>query len=176
MIPGFIISILTFPGVIVHEWAHLMMCRLVGVRVHEVCYFRFGNPAGYVVHEAPRNPLANILIGYGPLIINTIVGGILGGLYWGKETQNGDNTFVYIMVYLGISIAMHSFPSTGDAKSMWSSIWSKNSSCLAKLIGTPLVGIIFIGAFGSIFWLDLVYGFFVVIGASELITAHPIKW
>ncbi|MEI6518988.1 MAG: metalloprotease family protein [bacterium] len=176
MIPGFIISILTFPGVIVHEWAHLMMCRLVGVRVHEVCYFRFGNPAGYVVHEAPRNPWANILIGYGPLIINTIVGAIIGGLFWGKETPNGDNIFTFIMIYLGVSIAMHSFPSTGDAKSMWSAIWAKGSPFLLKIVGTPLVAIIFIGALGSIFWLDLVYGVFVVIGASEFASTMHLKW
>jgi hypothetical protein len=25
-IPGFVISLITFPGVIAHEWAHLLFC------------------------------------------------------------------------------------------------------------------------------------------------------
>lgn len=53
IIPGFLISILTFPGVIVHEIAHQLFCRICGVAVLDVCYFKAGNPAGYVVHEIP---------------------------------------------------------------------------------------------------------------------------
>jgi len=50
-IPGKVVSLLTFPGVIVHELAHKIFCEMAGVQVYEVCYFRFGNPAGYVKHE-----------------------------------------------------------------------------------------------------------------------------
>ena len=64
---------------------------------------------------------------------------------------------------------MHSFPSTGDAKSIWKSIWGPKSSILAKIIGTPLVAIINIGSMGSVFWLDLAYGAGVVIGLPELL-------
>lgn len=51
MIPGIVISVLTFPGVIVHEAANLLFCRFAGLAVFDVRYFRFGNPAGYVLHE-----------------------------------------------------------------------------------------------------------------------------
>lgn len=44
-IPGQLIAALTFPGVIVHEMAHQLFCRLFRVAVLDVCYFRFG-PAG----------------------------------------------------------------------------------------------------------------------------------
>lgn len=40
IIPGFLISIATFPGVIVHEAAHQLFCRLTKVAVLDVCYFR----------------------------------------------------------------------------------------------------------------------------------------
>jgi hypothetical protein len=39
-IPGFIISLLTFPGVIVHEWAHKIACNLFDVAVFRVVYFK----------------------------------------------------------------------------------------------------------------------------------------
>ena len=44
-----LISLVTFPGVIVHEAAHLPFCRLRRMPVVEVCFFRVGNPAGYVI-------------------------------------------------------------------------------------------------------------------------------
>jgi hypothetical protein len=45
-IPGQLISLLSFPGIIVHEFAHLIFCRLRKVAILDVCYFRFDNPAG----------------------------------------------------------------------------------------------------------------------------------
>jgi hypothetical protein len=72
MIPGWFISILTFPGVIIHEWAHKKFCDWTKVRVNKVVYFRFGNPAGYVMHEKPIKYNQIFWISNGPLIINTL--------------------------------------------------------------------------------------------------------
>ena len=77
MIPGFIIALLTFPGVIVHELAHQFFCRLLKVPVFKVCYIRVGNPSGYVIHEHPHSPWKSLLIGYGPLLVNSIVGTLI---------------------------------------------------------------------------------------------------
>ena len=55
IIPGFLISLVTFPGVIVHELAHVVFCRLTKTPILSVCYFRLGNPAGYVIHERPSS-------------------------------------------------------------------------------------------------------------------------
>src|SRR5437762_10128220 len=76
-IPGQLIAILTFPGVIVHEAAHQLFCRLFRVAVLDVCYFRVGNPAGYVLHEIPAYPNQQIWIGIGPFLINTLVGALI---------------------------------------------------------------------------------------------------
>lgn len=40
-IPGVIISIITFPGVIVHELAHQIFCYLMKIPVYEVKYFHY---------------------------------------------------------------------------------------------------------------------------------------
>ena len=55
IIPGFLISLATFPGVIVHEAAHMFFCKLRHVAVFNMCFFRIGNPAGYIIHEDISN-------------------------------------------------------------------------------------------------------------------------
>jgi hypothetical protein len=163
-IPGFIISILSFPGVMAHEFAHELFCRLTSTRVIKVCYFRFGNPAGYVVHEAPESVWKHILIGIGPFVVNTALGFLAGLFAVKKSLFAGElNGADFMFFWLGLSIAMHSFPSTDDAKSIWRGVWSKDVPLSAKLVGTPLVGLIFLGAMGSFFWLDLAYGIVVAV-------------
>ena len=159
-IPGFIIAILTFPGVIVHELAHQLFCRINNVAVIDVCYFRVGNPCGYVTHEYPKSPYKSILIGIGPFFVNTILGAVIAFpaaipiMHFYAKGSFLD----YVLLWLGGSIAMHSFPSTGDAKSMWSVIKAKDTKIFAKIIGAPIVLLIYIGAIGSYVWLDLIYG------------------
>lgn len=168
IIPGFIISLVTFPGVIVHELAHVLFCRLTGTPICEVCYFRIGNPAGYVIHDQPSSVWRHILIGVGPFFLNSLIGlaaGVAAELMHmdlDKMTTGGN-----VFVWLAVSIAMHSFPSTGDARSIWSAVWSPGSPLSARLLGTPLVVIIFSGALGSFFWLDALYGFLLVFGLPK---------
>lgn len=159
MIPGFIISILTFPGVIVHELAHQLFCRSARVAVLDVCYFKFGNPAGYVVHEIPAKAYQQILIGIGPFFLNTIIGALIAlpAAIPIIKFGSGDPTDSFL-IWLGVSIAMHSFPSTEDAKCIWNAVWSKETTFLVKIIGTPIVGLIYLGAAGSVIWLDFLYG------------------
>ncbi len=168
IIPGFIISLLTFPGVIVHEWAHKLFCIWTGTPVVKVCYFRFGNPAGFVIHQKPTSVWRHILIGIGPLFVNTATGIALGVMALPFKGTN-DAAFL-ILMWLAMSIAMHSFPSTGDAKSIWAAVWDRGAPVAAKVFGTPLVGLIFVGAIGSIFWLDLVYGVAVVVSVPQILT------
>ena len=71
-------------------------------------------------------------------------------------------------MWLAVSIAMHSFPSTGDAQGIWRAVWEKGVPITARLVGTPLVALILAGAVGSVFWLDLLYGIGVVIGLPKV--------
>ncbi len=171
IIPGFIITWLTFPGVIIHELAHKLFCQWTGTKVLEVCYFRFGNPAGYVVHEIPTNVWKHILIGVGPLFVNSTLGFLIGLFLIPLRHMPGDvgGFLNIIVVWLAVSVAMHSFPSTGDAKSIWTAIKHKEAPLAAKLVGSPLVGLIFLGAAGSVVWLDLIYGVGVVVGLQVLL-------
>jgi len=157
--PGWMISIVTFPGVIVHEMAHQLFCRVSRVAVLDVCYFRVGNPAGYVIHETPRYASQHVLIGIGPFIVNSVLGALIAAPAAIPVIQFGaGNLLDFALIWLGVSIAMHAFPSTGDAKSIWSAIVKQPAFSFARIVGTPIVGVIYLGALGSFFWVDLVYG------------------
>ena len=72
-IPGQLISILSFPGVIVHEFAHVLFCKLRNVAIFDVCYFRVGDPSGFVIHEATPNFTTTFLVSMGPFFVNTLL-------------------------------------------------------------------------------------------------------
>ncbi|MBI5361182.1 MAG: DUF3267 domain-containing protein [Planctomycetes bacterium] len=172
-IPGEFIAVLTFPGVIVHEFAHQLFCRFSRVAIADVCYFRYGNPSGYVVHETPRKLYQHILIGIGPFFVNTIIGALitLPAALPVIQFKSGGGLLDFFLIWLGVSIAMHSFPSIGDAQSIWQAVWRKETPIFIKLIGVPVVGLIYCGAVGSVVWLDLFYG----IGIAMLIPNLLIK-
>lgn len=158
-IPGILIAILTFPGIIVHELAHQLFCRWCRVAVFKVVYFQTETPAGYVLHEIPKYKYQSILISMGPFFINTILGFLIA-LPAAIQLHTFDDASIidYLFIYLGVSIAMHAFPSTGDAEVMWSAVSDEDTNILLKIITAPLVGLIYLGAFGSMIWLDVIYG------------------
>lgn len=171
IIPGFVISAVTFPGVAVHELAHQICCRICRIPVYEVKYFQFKNPCGYVLHEATPNPWKNLLTGLGPFFINTILGMIItfpayyslwgaGKSIYGFNSRNEVMGCIYLVLYwLGLSILMHAFPSTGDAKALVESVMrNKDVNIPAKIVTAPFIGLIYLGAVGSVVWLDLIYG------------------
>jgi hypothetical protein len=171
-IPGFLISILTFPGVIVHELSHQLFCRFYKVPVFQVVYFQLGNPAGYVVHEKTDNKWQTIMISAGPFVLNTLIGAIIA-FPAALPVFVFDNAGLldYFLIYLGVSIAMHAFPSTGDANNIWSCLKEKDTSLWVKIFGYPLTVLIYIGSFGSVVWLDLLYGIGVAVGLPTLIVS-----
>ncbi|NIM04841.1 MAG: DUF3267 domain-containing protein [Armatimonadetes bacterium] len=172
IIPGRLIALVTFPGVIVHEIAHQLFCRLCGVAVLDVCYFRFESPAGYVEHEPPRRISQHVLIGIGPFIVNSLLGAFIALPSAVAVLQFEAGTVLdYILVWLGVSIAMHAFPSVADAKSIWQAIWSEGTPTLTRLMVTPVVGLIYLGALGSFLWLDLAYGVVLAVGFPYLLVS-----
>lgn len=171
-IPGFLITLVTFPGVIVHELAHQLFCRVYKVPVFEVVYFRLGNPAGYVVHEAPQNKLQTIMISIGPFVVNTILGALIAlPAAMPVFKFNNAGPMDYVLIYLGVSIAMHAFPSTGDANNIWAVTKEQDTPWWIKALAFPVVGLIYIGSIGSFFWLDLIYGVAIAVGLPNLLIA-----
>lgn len=154
LVPGFIISAITFPGVVVHELGHKKFAELTGVKVREICLFRFGNPAGYVIHEPTTNFKQSFFITAGPFIVGTLLSLLIFSL-----TNFFDDTSLLgkIIVWLGISVAMNSFPSSTDAKSLWKDTNNYIKNNKLALAGYPISLVIFISNILSFIWFDLIY-------------------
>lgn len=163
-IPSELIAILTFPGVIVHEFAHKSACQHVGVPVYEVCYFRFGNPAGYVKHGAVQRYGQAFLIDVAPLIVNSLLAFII----FIFAVNIPESYMQFGLYWLGISIAMHSFPSSGDADNLWK--YSKRAWRVTPwaLTGFPVVILIKVANILSFIWFDLLYAIGLLVLAGSI--------
>jgi len=120
-IPGFVIAIATFPGVIIHELAHLIFCRLKKVPVLEVKFFQFDmKTAGYVLHGPVEDFGASFLISVGPFIVNSLLCMLICFPASIPLRVFGVSNFPsLVLLWLGVSIGMHAFPSTADAANLW---------------------------------------------------------
>lgn len=142
---------LTFPGVAIHEWAHKIFCQISGLRVIKAVYFRFGNPSGYVVHEAPRNYFQSFFVATGPIIFNSALS---IGLSYAISWVTPGSYWRFIILWLAFSVAAHAFPSEQDLSgaSHDGLNYLKNGNSLWPIIGFPLIGLMWLaGRFGLIF-------------------------
>ena len=110
------------------------------------------------------------MIGVGPFIVNTVLGALISfPAALPVFTFNSGGILDYILIYLGVSIAMHAFPSSGDADSIWSQVKEKETPLWVKFLGYPIVGLIYLASIGRYVWLDLLYGVGVAIGFPYLV-------
>ncbi len=161
---GWPIAILTFPGIIIHEWAHKFICDRSNVPVYKTCYFRLGNPAGYVIHGPVRSYAKAFLISIAPLIVNTV----LAFCIFLVAVNTAAGITMYILYWLGISIAMHSFPSSEDADNLWN--YSKKALMRNPLaiLGFPVVSLIKLAKMLRVIWFDLLYAIALLLAAVFL--------
>jgi hypothetical protein len=171
IIPGWLIALVTFPGVIVHEAAHMLFCKLRGLAVLDVCFFRMGNPCGYVIHEQSENFTSIFFVAVGPFIVNSILCFLFcfPAFVPVKIFEQAD-LISYFLIWLGMSIGMHAFPSTGDAQVLMSGAKrAVGQMNLLAIISYPLVGLIYVVNLLRFFWADYFYGFALGFLLPELI-------
>ncbi len=156
-----IISLITFPGVIAHEWAHKKFCNWMRVRVSRVVYFRFGNPAGFVEHEIPSTFRQTFWISVGPLIINTGITMVLS--YIAFRANLSDTKFI-ILLWLAVSIGMNAFPSDHDVKNISGASRQavRNGGSFLHYLAFPFVWLILLANKLRFFYFDLVYAILLV--------------
>ncbi|MBT1708418.1 DUF3267 domain-containing protein [Fulvivirgaceae bacterium PWU5] len=170
-IPGQVIAALTFPGVIVHEFAHMIFCKIRGVAVLDACYFRIGNPAGYVIHERTTNFYSSFLIATGPFLVNSILCFLIClPAYVPISVFDVTSPLSAALMWLGVSIGMHAIPSTGDANNMWQDAKTHVRSLNPLAILTfPLVVVIYVFNVLRVIWADLGYGILIGVGLPSWI-------
>ncbi len=150
------ITTLTFPGVMVHEFAHQIFCILTKVPVRKVVYFSFGNPAGYVDHDKPTTFGQQFWISVGPLVINSLITIVLG--FIAAQTVRDPNLY-YFILWLAFSIGAHAFPSNQDAGNILN-----DSKALAQTSGNslyylayPFFWLIWLANKLKYYWIDFIY-------------------
>ena len=158
-IPGFLIALVTFPGVIVHEAAHQFFCKRNGLAVMEVCYFRIGNPAGYVIHEATTAFRPMWMVAMGPFFVNTALCVFFCSAAFIPVSVLGvDDPLGVLFMWLGLSIGMHAIPSSQDMKGIWRLMpaEARRGNALA-VVSYPIVGLVHVLNALQVLWADLIY-------------------
>ncbi|WP_053991557.1 hypothetical protein [Mangrovimonas sp. TPBH4] len=155
MIIGLLIRLLTFPGVILDAYFNKITCNYLKIELLQVNYFTITGEELPVVHEIPEEYSKTFGIAVLPFTIMSLISLLL--FYVGLELfPNSD----FLFVWLGVSIAAHSFPNTTMGDLLWSnSLKEVKKGNYIALIGIPLVIIIYIARILHYFWLDIIYGF-----------------
>jgi len=163
-IPGWLIALLTFPGVICHEMAHRFFCDLARVPVYAVSYIRIGNPAGYVVHGGAEDSRSALLISMGPLIVNTVLCSLItfAAMIPIFILQAGHASGVTILLmWVGISIGMHAFPSDTDMANFRDSVRNTSRPASPHRLAVFLSRVFAVANVLRRFWFDAIYAFLV---------------
>lgn len=182
-IPGFLFAYLTFPGVMMHELGHQIACYLSKVCVFDVKYFQFDvKCSGYVQHEKTDNPWKSLLITYGPFLFNTLLGIFLVipmSMMWAFAARRAVIPFFvkavcYVLGYLGVSCLANAFPSSGDAKVLFTSVVkNKAVPLLIRIVIAPFVALIYLCSLAKIVWFDFVFALGVPQVIYSVISHNP---
>ncbi|MFC6764053.1 metalloprotease family protein [Natrinema soli] len=178
----FLFRLFTVPGVVVHEFAHKQACDLVGVPVLEVAYFRFGDPPGYVQHVTPERYRASFVVSVAPFLVNTVVAfaaflglaalvATIGDL---RTVSNGTIAAAIVLGWLGLSIGMHAFPSTGDANVLWNRSRAEWRGSPRVLLGIPIVVVIYIANLLLWLWANVLYAIGLFVLAAWAVGLGPL--
>jgi hypothetical protein len=176
-IPGILIALFTFPGVIMHEFGHKVLCDLMGVKVRKVVYFRLtlDKVPGYVIHDDVKNFRQAFFIVVGPLIVGTLSALLMFYVNILSPFLIEGILSEYVSIFsawLGFCFGMHAFPSSGDAKALWAMSWGRLKHWnVFALIGFPVAMIIWLADKLRILWID----FFYAIGLY-LVAMYSLEW
>jgi hypothetical protein len=65
----------------------------------------------------------------------------------------------YFFYWLGLSIGMHAFPSTGDLTNLWAIAPARaRKGNLLAILSVPLIGLLYVLNLARVIWADLGYG------------------
>lgn len=164
-IPGWLVSIITFPGVIVHELGHKLFADFAALPVYEVKYFQFKNPAGYVAHGETNDLKKSFIVTTGPFLLNSVLCFLIcfsAGIsyYWLKIEQT--EFLSLAILWLGVSIGMHAFPSNHDLENFTNLVHINYSERKILQMFSKVFAFTFITANTlRIFWIDVLYAFLI---------------
>ncbi len=155
-----------FPGLVLHELAHVLGCWLAGVRVGKVVLW--ANWGGMVAHGR-ANSINSMLISIMPFLVNNA----LALLFYLFSKNEGDSLSSLVYLWLGFSFAIYGFPSAHDLRNSRSAIKRFTQNRLKSALQAVLLvflpalwaiqwilelhKIVFASALGRIIWAAMIY-------------------
>ena len=115
---------LLFPGILTHELAHYLMCKILNV---EVTKFKVSitKQSGFVEHVVPKSIIKSFIISTGPLTISIILSFIL------LNTEVPNTLLRLVSYYLAFTILYNSLPSKEDTN------FHKHHTLIKKILTYP---------------------------------------
>ncbi len=166
IIIGYLVRIVTFPGLILDALINKATCNFLNIKVLKVNYLSVGASEA-VVHEKPERYSTVFSIAIIPFVAISLIAIFI--FYIGK---NLTPAIGLLCIWLGISVAAHAFPNTKIGGLLWSmSIKEIKEGNYLAIIGLPLVIVIFVARILHVLWLDIIYGvvlFFLVKGGYKI--------
>jgi hypothetical protein len=155
-VPDWLAAIFTFPGVIVHEWAHKKFCDWTGVRVHKVVYFQPKNLAGYVIHDQADSGGKMFWISVGPIIFNSLLCIACG---YAASAAPFNSVSKFVLLWLALTIGARAFPSDQDAGNVLERCRQilRAGGSLANFLAYPFYALIWLANKLRFFWFDFLY-------------------
>ena len=130
------LRLLLYPGVIVHELMHFLMCILLGVKVKKIS---FGIKESYVQHNI-ASPLKIFFISIAPVFGNLIA---LFIILLSKNKFHNDKVLFFLAQWLVISIIYYSIPSNQDTKNVLTVMYSQINKYLKSNIFYKFIAILY---------------------------------
>lgn len=174
-VPGSLIALATFPGIVAHEYAHERACRKRGLEVEDTCYFQLASPNGYVKHEQPRQYDDAFWVSLAPFTINTLLAvgfAAVAGVCLCLTRATGMGLFGYATgppAWLALSLAWHAIPSKDDAENVYEHAKREWHTSWFALLGFPIVAALYVWHYLSYLWFDALYALAVVGGTIWLL-------
>lgn len=116
-----LLRIITFPGVIMHEVAHRILCDMFAVRVYAIQYFSSNIHTKPIIYNDAdiKHTYQQFLIAYAPLIINTMLGMVFTFPFIISQNQLSISIYIpnifiricwYITYWIGFSFLYNAIP------------------------------------------------------------------
>lgn len=175
IIPGELISLISFPGVIFHEISHRLLCDFNHVDVYEIHYYKLlSDTAGHVIHAPTKNVCKMFFIATAPLIINSLIC-ILFTLPTAAVYSLDHENIIYtsnlsavlysLLGWIGFSAGFHAIPSNIDVEDLVTMAEYKVSKFFLYIFTTII-------KFLNLNYIGFLFRIFYVIFLSRILTSY----
>lgn len=147
-----ILCLLTFPGIIIHEYSHKKACNISNIPVQKVKYLKLEPPHGLVIHSKPLNLHTSLFISIAPLLLNTSIAILIflisiRIIYINTLSTMSliTSTEIILFLWMGFSLSFNALPSMTDSKNVYNLAKRYITTNPLALLIMPIIAIIYVG-------------------------------